>query len=435
MPPDTCHLTPGTCFSPEDRLLLLLCRGRVSADQEAEARELLLQPAASSLQPAVSGPQPTAHSPQPHWSRIIARAIEQEILPLFRRNLETLGFPGVPADARARMNDLCRTNTARQLFLVEELRRLLRLLDSAGIPAIPLKGPWLAQRLYGDYTLRVCADLDLMVPPGDALEAIRLVAAAGYSGALPERLLTGWLLDHSIEYPLTRREPAITCGVELHWKLWDARPSACPATSDMWAEALPSALLGAPAYALSPEWELLHLCVHAAQHQWQSLKWLADINEICCSGGIDWGRVREKADRFRLAVVVELTLAACRRLFGTFDREPLPAGFRLALLPRGVRLFPAPGSAYAALRMGFAYSRLMPGVWEKLRCLAEIVFVPRLADRQAVALPASLGFLYYPLRPLRLALKWIGVALKVLPKSAKAERCHECYKPTRTSVL
>ena len=317
------------------------------------------------------------------------------------------------------MNALCRANTARQMFLVEELRRLLGLLDSAGIPAIPLKGPWLAQRLYGDYTLRVCADLDLMVPPGGALEAIRLVAAAGYSGALPERLLTGWLLDHSIEYPLMRREPAITCGVELHWKLWDARPSACPATSDMWAEARPSALFGAPAYALSPEWEFLYLCIHAAQHQWQSLKWLADINEICCSGGIDWGRVREKADRFRLTVVVELTLAACRRLFGAFEGEQLPAGFRLARLPRGVRLFPAPESPYAALRRGLAYSRLMPGVWEKLRCLAEIVFVPELADSQAVALPVSLSFLYYPLRPLRLSCKWACVALRQATNSLR----------------
>jgi len=53
----------------------------------------------------------------------------------------------------------------------------------------------------------------------------------------------------------------------------------------------------------------------------------------------------------------------------------------------------------------------------RLRCLAEIVFVPRLADSQAVALPASLSFLYYPLRPLRLALKWTGVALKQVANS------------------
>ena len=67
----------GLC--PEDRLLLLLCRGRVSADQEAEARQLLLQPAASvrnpqsairdlsrrSRDPQLGSLQPTAYSRQP----------------------------------------------------------------------------------------------------------------------------------------------------------------------------------------------------------------------------------------------------------------------------------------------------------------------------------------------------------------------------------
>ena len=37
---------------------------------------------------------------------------------------------------------------------------------------------------------------------------------------------------------------------------------------------------------------------------------------------------------------------------------------------------------------------------------------PPVVSRQGVALPASLSFLYYPLRPLRFALKWIGVVMK-----------------------
>jgi hypothetical protein len=51
MPPDTWHLTPGTCFSPEDRLILLLCRGHLTPELEAEARQLLLQPSAESRRP------------------------------------------------------------------------------------------------------------------------------------------------------------------------------------------------------------------------------------------------------------------------------------------------------------------------------------------------------------------------------------------------
>ncbi|MCX6619277.1 MAG: nucleotidyltransferase family protein, partial [Acidobacteria bacterium] len=274
--PTAYSLQPAAC--PEDRLLLLLCRGQVSAEQEAEARQLLLQPAVSSpqptaysLQPAVSSPQPTAYSLQPavsrpqptayslqpdFWSRLIARALEQEILPLFRRNLETLGFPGVPADARARMNDLCRANTARQLFLVQELRRLLRLLDSAGIPAIPLKGPWLAQRLYGDYTLRACADLDLMVPPDRAVDAARVLTADGYEGCFPLDFFARHLVGGGIEYCLSKRGSP-RCTVDLHWWLLRGGASDRRAVDDLWNEARPCTIFGAPAYSLTPEWELL----------------------------------------------------------------------------------------------------------------------------------------------------------------------------------
>ena len=49
---------------------------------------------------------------------------------------------------------------------------------------------------------------------------------------------------------------------------------------------------------------------------------------------------------------------------------------------------------------------LVPGVWQKLRCLAELCFVPTLAERILVPLPPSFSFLYYLVRPLRLTCKW-----------------------------
>lgn len=79
-------------MAPEDRLILVLCWGRLTPELVAEAHELLAGPLA--------------------WDRIVDCAIEQKVLPPFRRNLERLGFPGVPADARERMNKLCRANAA-----------------------------------------------------------------------------------------------------------------------------------------------------------------------------------------------------------------------------------------------------------------------------------------------------------------------------------
>ena len=49
---------------------------------------------------------------------------------------------------------------------------------------------------------------------------------------------------------------------------------------------------------------------------------------------------------------------------------------------------------------------LVPGVWQKLRCLAELCFVPTLAEQHLIPLPSPFTFLYYGLRPLRLTCKW-----------------------------
>jgi len=437
--PTAYSLQPAAC--PEDRLILLLCRGRVSAEQEAEARELLRQPSASVRNPQseirnpqLGSPQPTAYSPQPNfsWSRLIARALEQEILPLFRRNLETLGFPGVPTDARARMNDLCRANTARQLFLVEELRRLLGLLDSAGIPAIPLKGPWLAQRLYGDYTLRVCADLDLMVPPDRAVDAARVLTADGYEGSFPLDFFARHLVPGSMEYCLSKRGSP-RCAVDLHWRLLRGGASGCSATNGLWNEARPCTVFDAPAYSLPPEWELLSLSLHAANHHWQGLKWLVDIDQICSAQPIDWDRAKAKADGLGLMPVVEQTLGACHELFGTVVPKP----FAARPLPAGVRLFPAPASALSGLRGPMVHYHLVPGVWQKLRCLAELCFVPTLAEHDLIPLPSPFTFLYYGLRPLRLTCKWAWRSLPaMLSRDRRVEPSPEpkCVRPAALEV-
>jgi hypothetical protein len=52
------------------------------------------------------------------------------------------------------------------------------------------------------------------------------------------------------------------------------------------------------------------------------------------------------------------------------------------------------------------YPRLLKRPSDKLRWFARGFFVPNLADLSFLSLPASLSFLYYVLRPMRLTCKW-----------------------------
>jgi hypothetical protein len=178
--------------------------------------------------------------------------------------------------------------------------------------------------------------------------------------------------------------------------------------ADLWSQARhqnffsAKDFLGVRACNLTPEWQFLYLAAHAASHKWHTLKWLADIHELCASTAISWQDVEEKTQRFELDSVARPTVTACSMLFGT----PLPSDFRSLPLPAGVRLFPNLLADSERWNAPLFYPRLLKRPSEKLRWFLEMFFVVRLADRRFFRLPASLSFLYYVLRPLRLTCKW-----------------------------
>jgi hypothetical protein len=52
-------------------------------------------------------------------------------------------------------------------------------------------------------------------------------------------------------------------------------------------------------------------------------------------------------------------------------------------------------------------TRLFGGVSAKVGYLGRLLFLPTVRERELISLPASMSVLYYPLRPLRLAGRWI----------------------------
>jgi Uncharacterised nucleotidyltransferase len=365
----------------EDQLCLLLARSELPAHVQEQARALLTTPL--------------------RWDLILGHVTAHEVYPLFYRNLRRLGFPGVPLRARTELETLYKINAFRNAQLAEELARVLTLLGGAGIPTIPLKGVTLAESLYGDSTLRVCADLDILVPRQGVAQAVGLLLKEGYESEFGDRFFTDLYLHGGIEYPLVRWERGFLYLLEPHWGLLVGPWVDKAALEDLWAEARPQAFLGIAAYALSPEWEVLFLVAHAARHRWQGLKWLVDIHELCSRGGINWEKLSAKAKRLGWENMLRLTLSVSRTLFST----PIPGEFSLTELPSWLKLFPAAPSLHP-LQSALFRLRLLKRPSDKLRYLIQMLLVPTFAERRLCRLPLPLRFLYYPLRPLRLGCKW-----------------------------
>jgi hypothetical protein len=251
----------------------------------------------------------------------------------------------------------------------------------------------------------VSADLDVLVPRECVARAWTVLGELGYVMADHEERVDAseldLLLESNIEYAFASPEAA-GCPVELHWGIAWRWPHSAPAIADLWADARPRPFLGAPAHALGPEWELLYLAVHAARHRWESLKWLVDMHEVCRRGGLDWEKVRAKANRFGLTEVLQISLQASAILFDT----PLPSGPPARALPGWLDLFPATPVPLDIWHGALYPARLFARPSEKVRYLARVLLVPTVAERRLIRLPDSLRALYYPLRPLRLGGRW-----------------------------
>jgi len=143
---------------PEDQLCLLLARGHLNPEKRTRTQQFLATP----LQ----------------WALILERAYSHQVYPRLYRNLLELGFPGVPHEVQTELKSAYLANAFRNQLLAEELAHLLKVLGEAGIPVIPLKGS-LVQSLFGDPAARVCSDIDILVPPIDAVRARAVILRNG----------------------------------------------------------------------------------------------------------------------------------------------------------------------------------------------------------------------------------------------------------------
>jgi len=376
--PDQRRTARGT-LSREDRLCLLLARGALDPHVREEAAGLLASPL--------------------KWDHVLEQARVHEVYPLVYRSLKELGFAGVPDEFRKELASLYQINALRNELLAEELGTLLRALAAVGIPTIPLKGICLAERLYGDRGLRVCADLDLLVPSSRVAETFALLRTRGYQAPFPRWVLTEGMMRNSIETALGHADGEMRYDIELHWGLlWDP-PHAKASMEVLWAEAHPDGFLGASIYALSPEWQALFLLIHAARHNWQGLKWLVDLHQLRGLGAVDWNGVAAAARRRGWEQLLCWGLSVCHVLLDT----PLPSGVDLELPRPQPKLFPAPPDPLGPWSNTRLALRLGKGPIDKLRLIASRLLIPTASECALWPLPPSLAFLYYPLRPFGVA--------------------------------
>jgi hypothetical protein len=343
-----------------------------------------------------------------NWGGLLAAAAEQGVLPLLWQRLEGLSRAELPWDRRVQLREEFKRNAHRNFFLAAELLRILAALCAHGVRATPHKGPVLALQAYGDLALRQIADLDIVVPQREIVEAHRVLVSLVFRSENPELLL---LLQPADRIPgqYAYRSENFGVYVELHT---EATLRYMPCGLDL--EALLArrdnlSIAGHTVRVFSAEDTLILLAVHGAKHLWNRLGWIYDIANLAQTpDGIDWELSGNLANRMRSRRMWLLGLSLAREVLDAPLPEPVGAWIRqdkgVVWLRERVQA-QLLGESLAAPSL---WQRLLfrinscETIAEGLRQCARVTTRPTEEDWSAYPLPVWLEPLYAVLRPWRL---------------------------------
>lgn len=228
------------------------------------------------------------------WAEVVALAELNAVTPMLHRQVRRAGqLPRVPAGARAAM---LRTSAAVARANERRLAAagiLLRRFHAAGIQCVVLKGMLFAGEIYRDPHYKRMNDLDILIRVADAPAAMAVYRDLGMFS--PRDLLGG---DVTVDRERSHHLPSFVTAdgalvVGTHWGLVTPRAPLRIDHAEIWSRVRPLDLYGAPAWAMAPEDNLHHLCIHLPLYK-NGVRELADI----------WNLLRHSATDFDPDLVI-----------------------------------------------------------------------------------------------------------------------------------
>jgi len=199
---------------------------------------------------------------EPEFAEVIHAAEEESVQPWVAQRLRVIDGETTP-NQRKRLDEIRRHGQLSAFFWTETLKSTLGAFHRAQLSAIALKGPCLAERLYGDASLRPCYDLDLLVRFTDWTRAVQLLTELGFS---PN--------SHADDYHQAWGRKGIN--LELHHNV--ENPFAFEFDVEAaWTRAQLARFHDVPVWLLAPADELEYLCLHAVRHRFERLSLMLDL--------------------------------------------------------------------------------------------------------------------------------------------------------------
>jgi hypothetical protein len=350
------------------------------------------------------------------WALVLRMARQHRLIPLVNQVLSKLCPERVPSNVLEAVRVESLGISLNNLSFARETVRVTGILEAAGVPVIVFKGPALAVVAYGEVGLRQFSDVDILVHPADLPEAAALLSKDGYLPTFFGKPGAEGIGARAYEDQFVK--PGQFYSLDVHWHL---TPQYLPCVSEdaAWKRAMRLSLDAGSILSLSHQDLVLFLCVHAAKHGWPELQAVCDVAAVIQSGRVDWSAIVAEASESHSLRMLQLGLYLAHDLLGT----ELPGDVLAAasaskpvstVARRIARKLVSTGSQSSIVDDAVVQIWMTDGFQRRFRLVVERGLQPTVVDWQFVKLPRSLFFLYYVLRPIRIAARALGQAFRNL---------------------
>jgi hypothetical protein len=341
------------------------------------------------------------------WSYLLQTAEHHGLAPLLHKHLSSLPETANQSYSRAIEDDAFR-NTQEALYLTGQLVRLNRRFRAEEIRVLAFKGPLLSDLLYGDVSLRRAGDLDLLIERHNYKRAKVLLEQMGYrmTPELTERQEASHLASHC-EIQFVKDQGFSV--VDLHWELAPKSFTFRMSADDAFRNSQLIEFSGELFETFGHEDLVLYQCMHAAKHLWTRFEWICAIAELLGKKDfIDLDKLIAKARQVRGERMLALGLRLVDRFYeGTVPKSLFDSLDRNCLMQKmanelATDIFRMRVNNPGSIESGLYNFRIMDHKRDAARSMLRAIFLPTLADWEALTLPSPVHAVYYLYRPLRL---------------------------------
>ncbi len=259
------------------------------------------------------------------WERLIEVAGFHGMFPLLATRLLTPGAlqDAAPPAVLSRFRASQAAYVGRSVTQLAALAELQREFDREHLRIVAWKGPSAGLLLYGSATLRESADLDFLFLEEDLQPVLRIARRLGYDllGSCDTESKDIYILTRMREFTFGRKSDQTV--LEFHLQIMPSRFTLWQdSQADIDRADLRFPLGDVNLLLQRPEDLLVSLCAHATKHNWDRLKWSADIAQFLRHyvEALDWNALFTFLEPSGKHHVVLLGLVLAERLYG----EPLP---------------------------------------------------------------------------------------------------------------